>query len=421
MNVLHLSTWKQRCGLADFTANIVAGLAAHHVVSDVFPLDVRALRYSSSAEFRGQMELFTQRAREFDLVHVQHEFSLFSGSGGLSESIDHFGHVLERLKAIGTPAVVTFHTEPQFRDLLRIAGPEQSGKPAGAVSFLQWLLRKARVHREIAGLKRYWRRRVSPFFSGSSASFRGLVLTPWTRLTLIDLGAAGHNLRFWPHGIVNRSAERLKISSQQAKARLGLASDGILLSMFGFITRYKGYGLAIEALKKLPPQFHLAIVGGTHPANPSDLTLNSILESWHGHDPRRLIITGYASAETIDLVHAATDLCLAPYLPEFTSGSGSICWALTSGKPTVATNIPTFAEIQRESGCLALCTPNAPHELAWLIQKVASDEALQRQLVQNAEQFATSYSWARVTELLLDMYLELTGGTPQAREVGRAA
>jgi glycosyltransferase involved in cell wall biosynthesis len=177
--------------------------------------------------------------------------------------------------------------------------------------------------------------------------------------------------------------------------------------MFGFVSHYKGHLTAVQALKKLPARFHLAIVGGPNLANP-DMTFNSLLEAWEREDPRRLLVTGYASRETIELCQSATDICLAPYLPEFTSGSGAICLALSSDRPTIASNIPAFAAIQREADCLQLCTPNAVHELAWHIQRLAGNPELQQNLVQNAKKFVLERSWDRVTELLVDVYRDLT-------------
>src|SRR5204862_4647700 len=123
---------------------------------------------------------------------------------------------------------------------------------------------------------------------------------------------------------------------------------------------------------------------------------------------RRLMITGFAPRETIDLYHAATDICLAPFLPGNISGSASATWAFTSGKPTIATNIPAFAEIQQAVDCLLLCTPNAVHELAWHVQQLAGNPALQSKLSQNALQFAALHSWERVIEGLIVTYRGMT-------------
>jgi glycosyltransferase involved in cell wall biosynthesis len=143
--------------------------------------------------------------------------------------------------------------------------------------------------------------------------------------------------------------------------------------------------------------------------DPTDLTLNTIFETWEHEDPRRLHVTGYAARETIDLYHSATDICLAPFRPEFYSGSASIGWALSSGKPIIATNIPAFAEIQREGDCLLTCTPHAPHELAWHIRRLAEDPQLQQRLAQNARAYVEKHSWTKVSQTLVDLYRGLSG------------
>jgi glycosyltransferase involved in cell wall biosynthesis len=228
-------------------------------------------------------------------------------------------------------------------------------------------------------------------------------------MEMIGSGMAPQCVSVVPLGCQLPDPSSPKIDRAQAKAKLGLAPDAILLTIFGFVTAYKGHLPAVQALKKLPKQYHLAIVGGPHPENSIDRTLNSVLEVWEGEDPARLIVTGYVPRETVDLYHAAGDICLAPFLAVNPTGSASITWALTSGKPTIASNIPAFAEIQAETDCLLLCMPGAVHELAWQIQRLAADQPLQHRLAQNAMRFCEQNSWACVVERLLAVYQEMNG------------
>ena len=416
MKVLHLTTWKQRCGVADFTQSIVASLEQQGIENEIAPLDLAALRHMTTGEFLHVMDSAARQAAGCDLVHVQHEFSLFAGSGGWSESILQFGHLLSRLRAAERPVVVTFHTEPSFLSMLPIPGPGGAGGAGGIGAFLQWAVRKVRQRRMASALHKLWRKRVASFFDGRPGSFRGLVHTPRTRLGMINSGLAPDCVSVMPLGYTLRDPSFLQVDRAEAKARLGLSPDSILLTIFGFVTEYKGHLVAVKALQKLPARYHLAVVGGPNLANPCDTTLNQILEMWEGADPRRLVVTGYASRETIDQYHAAADICLAPFLPGNLAGSASAGWALTSGKPTIASNIPAFSEIHHAADCLMLCTPNAVHELAWQIERLAGDPALQQKLAHNALQFAAQHSWDRVTANLAQTYRELVGpGTPRLR------
>jgi glycosyltransferase involved in cell wall biosynthesis len=410
MRVLHLSTWKAHCGPADGTASLVAALADLSVESEVFPLEVNALRYSTSDEFRAQMTRFADKAADFDLVLVQHEFGLFCGSGGLRESILHFGHLLSALEAAGRPVAVVFHTSPSFHSLT--ADPAHSGDAASNLfSALQSYGRRWRSRRLAAQLSTLWKSRVVPHFSGKPGGFRGLALARHVRLGLVGSGCVSDAVTLWPRGIVDRHRAALSIDPAKAKAALGISSDSVLLTIFGFIGEYKGHLLAVQALKNLPPRYHLVVLGGTNINYPSDRTLDAMLAAWEGEDPRRLIVTGYAQGGTIDRYHAGTDICLAPFRPNFHSGSGSICWSLSSGRPTIASNIPAFAEIQEQADCLLLCTPDAPRELAWQIENLAGNPALQKRLAQNALEFVASHSWSRAATMLLDIHAEMTGGS----------
>jgi len=414
MKVLHVSTWKQRCGIADFCESMVTHLARLGIKNEVAPIDRARTQYMTADEFLVEIDRLVARAANCDVVHVQHEFSLFAGSGGLADSIAYFAHFLSELKSRKRPVVVTFHTEPSFSTLLSAPDPQASG----ATTTLQSLVRRFRVRREARRLEQLWRKRVAPFFSGTARGFRALAPTPSTALGLVNSGCVRQSVIQMPHGIARRDASYQSLGRDEARRRLGLPADAVLLTIFGFVAAYKGHALAVAALKKLPAKYHLAIVGGPSPGDPSDLTLNSIFETWEQEDPRRLRVTGYASSDTIDLYHAATDICLAPFRPEFYSGSASIGWALSSGKPIIATNVPAFAEIQREGDCLLMCTPHAAHELAWNIRRLADDSQLQQRLARNALAYVEQHSWQNVSQSLVELYREMTGQetrTPEGR------
>ncbi|HEY2249807.1 MAG TPA: hypothetical protein VGH74_02055, partial [Planctomycetaceae bacterium] len=184
MKVLHLSTWRQRCGIADFAESIVTHLARQGVESEVFPLSTPALKYATSAELRNDYDRALRMAGDFDLVHIQHEFGFFAGDGGLFEAIENFGYVLSGLKRANRPTAVTFHGEPAFAGLVPAAPTEGSGSAAA----LRVLVGKFRTRRVVRKLERLWQRQVVPFFDGSPGSFRVLVHTPRTRLAVIRSG-----------------------------------------------------------------------------------------------------------------------------------------------------------------------------------------------------------------------------------------
>ena len=48
--------------------------------------------------------------------------------------------------------------------------------------------------------------------------------------------------------------------------------------------------------------------------------------------------------------------------------------------------------------------PKAPHELAWSIERLAADTALQARLVEKAQTFARANSWSVVADRQLAIY-----------------
>jgi glycosyltransferase involved in cell wall biosynthesis len=148
--------------------------------------------------------------------------------------------------------------------------------------------------------------------------------------------------------------------------------------------------------------------------------MNAILRSWRKHDPKRLIITGYADRPTIDMYQTATDICLAPYLPTFNlSASAALTWALTSGRPVIASGIPAFEDINRAGDCLLTVMPGAAPELAWAVERLARDETLQQRLVEKAQAYAEARSWKVAAVRNQEVYEEVLARRTRSRLFGK--
>jgi glycosyltransferase involved in cell wall biosynthesis len=305
---------------------------------------------------------------------VQHEFGFFGTN--YPDSIRNFGNLLRSLRRTNKPVLVTYHTDPHFPFAL----------PASRQGIKQ------------AVLNRMWRWLVARQFRGRKGC-HALVHTAKGRQALIHSGMATSNVSMVPMGHEPRAVSKDPDERRRAKRTLGISPDAVLLSMFGFISAYKGHAIAVKALKSLPKNYVLAIIGGRHPCAGEEPTMNAILRAWRKQDPKRLTITGYADRPTIDLYQQATDICLAPYMPSFNlSASAALTWALTSGRPTIASGIPAFEDINRRGECLMTVTPGAADELAWTIQRVARDEPLQAWLVAKAQAYAEANSWRVAAE-----------------------
>ena len=273
MKILHVSTWKARCGIAGYAENLVDSLDQLGVESQPFPLVPHDIHTMIPEDWEATCERICHEARSCDLVHIQHEFSFFSSPGPRS-SIHNFGLLLNKLKRARCPTVATFHTELPFQRKL----PTSKRKLTDTI------------------LNQLWRWNVASHFRRRASLCHGIVHGMKGRQVLFNSGASPHNISLLPMGHPIRHLSADIEQKRTAKIKLGIDPDSVVLSIFGFVGAYKGHEVAVKALKLLPKKYVLAVIGGRHPDATREPTLNNILRAWHDHDPKRLLVTGYAGA-----------------------------------------------------------------------------------------------------------------------------
>jgi glycosyltransferase involved in cell wall biosynthesis len=200
---------------------------------------------------------------------------------------------------------------------------------------------------------------------------------------------------------------KASLDVKSAKEAIGLPKDSKLVSIFGFLGNYKGHDIAMDAMKLLPENYHLALVGGMHPES-KDIFLDSLITRMPSELRNRIHITGWVDKATADRYFAATDAFLAPYRAETElAGSGAITWALSSGKPVVASKVDAFLNVNRIAECMLMITSGCIGELSWAIQKITSDAQLGQLLVQRATEFCIAHSWEASVAPILELYESL--------------
>lgn len=387
MKVAQVSTWKVRCGIATYTQNLVDGLSQVGQACDVVPIERQLLKYMSRAELKEYFINLAASLNGYDVIHVQHEFGFFGASYSLKESIEIFSHFLDVVSRNRQKTFITFHTEPPFM----VNDPAKGRGVTGSI--------KDKL-KEIL-----WKSKIVPYLNKSY--IQGIVHTKNSRRLFIDSGFNSASTQIIKHGVVFSPSKFLSPDEKEvAKENLGFSKDAILLSMFGFISPYKGYKTALRALKFLPDNYHLLIMGGSHPHS-KEKALDGILSFLNRNKAlaKRVRLTGYLEIEQLKEYHNAIDYCLAPYEPKTQlSASGAVTWALSSGKPVIASNISAFEELNEEAKCLHLVTPGAPGELAYRILELSANEALKNELVNNALLYCETNQWSNVAKQHIEMY-----------------
>lgn len=380
--ILHISTWKVPCGIATYCDNFVRSLVKAGFENEVFPLIPSCwpdFLPDDIAEWRGSL---LNKATGFDLVHIQHEHGLFGYALGQKFACKRYGSILSGLRVLNIPCVTTFHTDMETR------------KHSGLKGILNRFKRN-----------RLWGKYVCDNFRGGNVRARAIVHTRRTRKSFVKHGFPVSSVHVIPHPCL--SPRKIQLDSVSAKVSLNLPTDSKLITIFGFLGKYKGHDIAIEAMKKLPENYCLALVGGMHP-EAKDSFLDSLVLSIPQDLQSRIRITGWVDRETADRYFAATDICLAPYRADTElSGSGAITWALSSGKPVIASKIDAFQNVNRISECMFMFTPGCVSELSWAIQKIANDRALSAMLVNRATEFCVSHSWDAAVADVINVYEEV--------------
>ena len=293
----------RQCGIATFTADLSGALAARFPEVDgcVAAMNDGGKRYEYPPCVRLQIaqdELASYRqaaqalnASFVDVLSLQHEYGIFGGACG--------AHVLALLRAVRMPVVTTLHTI--------LSRPEVK----------QWA-----VMDEIIRLSD----RVVVMSSHGAELLRRIHGVPSSKIDLI------------PHGIPAVPFD------SPAKARLGYGNRPLILT-FGLLAPDKGIEYVIEAMPAVLARFPGAIylvVGATHPhvkAGQGE-AYRERLEAL----ARRLGVGAsvrfhdrFVSLEELKAFLAAADLYITPYLNAEQITSGTLAYAVGSGKAVIST------------------------------------------------------------------------------------
>lgn len=392
MKVLHLST-VGLCGNAAYTFSLVDQLNGLGLANEVYPIDRDYLERASRQDVWEYFRKFCQHARNFDVVHIQHEFSFFGGSYGTAFSNEVTARMLEALQ--GKKTMLSLHASPGV-----LFKAEYGVKPSDS----RWKRRLKRVGYHLKGRFQnqafdIWRERIAPHFTSQHRRFC-LVHNRFTQKDCLD---AGSKAEFVP--VVNIGVDTLPVQEhtstvhvETVKRYLNYQPGDVVMGTFGFLSPNKGHRILLEAMTALPPHFKLLMVGGPHPKG-DVYYLNSLLHL--AKDLKvfdRVYATGHYDYQQLKSYSDLMDLIVVPYLPPYPGSSASTSIPLSQGKVILASDIPTFREIRDQKDCMELVVPAAPFEMAYRIRRLFSDEDRRRYLSENAHQYAHDNSWYEVAK-----------------------
>jgi D-inositol-3-phosphate glycosyltransferase len=185
------------------------------------------------------------------------------------------------------------------------------------------------------------------------------------------------------------------IDRQDARRNLGFAAERPLLLFFGFIRRYKGLDVLIEAMPSILescPGTVLLVAGEFYE---DELAIRDrAAELGIGASIR--FDTRYVSDERVPVYFSAADLVVQPYRSATQSGVAHI--AFHFGRPVVVTDVGGLAETVPDGEAGFVVPPENPEKLAEAVIRFLSDAELRNTVTSGASRQHGMFSWHSLAE-----------------------
>ncbi len=375
--IAFLSSFTPReCGIANFTKDLINSIFEHKAFkTEVIALNDKESHYHYDRRVKFQIdaenkESYLEAANyinrsNIELVSIQHEFGLFGGEWG--------EYVLDLVNAIDKPIVTTLHTIPL--------------KPAAKAKLIIEAL----------------------------ASECELVIMNKTakRLLLNKYVVRDRHIHVIPHGCPDVPFIS-KDTRDHIKFNLGLRNR-FVLSTFGLISRGKGIEYAIKALPAIvedTSNILYLVIGATHPqvrkieGETYRRSLLSLAEDL-GLEKNVRFYNRYLSLRELVTYLQATDIYLTPFIERDQISSGTLMYAMGTGKAIISTPY-LHAEEALTNGRGLLCRFKDPKSMAKNIVKLVKNEKVIDKMGKRAYDYSRKATWPKVAKRYIDLFSKLT-------------
>jgi len=373
--VAYVSTYPPReCGIATYTQDLVGAISNLQVLksSIIVAINDRGGHYDYPNEVkfqidREQVESYIEVAKlindsDIDIVNLQHEYGLFGGVWG--------EYIIKFLETLEKPVITTLHT------VLQEPGPDARRIMERILQHSRYVIVMARVG--VAILEQlYW--------------------------TLAD------KVRYIPHGCHNVPY----VGSGLLKPSLGLEGR-VVLSTFGLISRGKGIDYAIQALPpiiKEEPKILYLIIGKTHPevrkheGEKYRQHLLDLVESLGIENNVRFVNRFLPKNELIRYLQA-TDIYIIPYPNREQISSGTMLYALSTGKAIVSTPFLHAEEVISE-GCAMSCEFRTPSSITESVMTMLQHDEIHKRYEEKAYEYSRGMIWPNVAMKYVNLFYEV--------------
>jgi len=352
----------RQCGIATFTTDLCASLAAEYGAERLFAIPVNdpESHYEYPEQVRLELDQEDlgsyERAAEFlnfngnDLVCLQHEYGIYGGPAGR--------HILALLRKLKMPLVTTLHTVLREPDANQRAVLEEIGRLSDRLVVMSEL---------------------------AATFLREVYTVPNEKIDII------------PHGVPDFTF----IDPNYYKDKFGTEGKSVLLT-FGLLSPNKGIENVIQALPsilKKHPNVVYIVSGVTHPhirrreGEYYRETLQALAERL-GVSAHLILNNRFVSTEELIEHVGAADIYITPYLQEAQVVSGTLAIALGAGKAIISTPYWYAKELLSEKRGVIVPFAN-PDAIAEAVIGLLENEAARHAMRKRAYLYSRGTTWPK--------------------------
>ena len=375
--VAYLSTYPPReCGIATFTQDLVDSINKQQSLSPPFIVAINdrggyydypvEVKLQVEREKRESFETIAQRINEsgINLVNIQHEYGLFGGNWG--------DYLISFMENVNKPIVTTLHTILQ--------DPQPDAK---------------RVMNEILRL----------------SDLVIVLARVGTRILEERYDALSFNVRYIPHGCPNVPF----IETSTAKKGLGLEKRYVL-STFGLLSRGKGIEYAIQSLPEIvdkEPNILYLVIGETHPdvrRREGESYRQSLFDLVSQLDVEENVrfVNRFLSKRDLLRFLQATDTYILPYPNRDQISSGTMLYALCTGKAIVTTPFLQAEEVIKEGAAIE-CELRDPRSIAECVNTFIESESIRNGYERRAYEYTRDKIWPNIAMKYINEFYKILG------------
>ena len=181
-----------------------------------------------------------------------------------------------------------------------------------------------------------------------------------------------------------------------ARARLGLPADVPVFLFFGFIRRYKGLHVLLDAwagVRRRAPEAVLVVAGEFYA---DEAALRAQIDSLEGVR----LDAEYIPDDRVGLYVSAADAVVQPYVTATQSGVAQIAFHFE--RPVITTDVGGLAEIVPDGEAGLVVPPEDPAALAAALVRFV-DEGLGEKLKEGVRRARQATSWTALAEAVEDL------------------